>query len=192
MTLALRMLQAEHDLMLRGVEAADHAAARLERGEAVSPAMVSALMQFFSSVVHHSHRDKEEGLLFPALEEKGLSGPQECVAVVIADHQEGVAAFEEMSRAADAYCAVAPRAPAPSTGVRWARSAQQYAAAVRRHVNREEQVLFGKAKQLLTPKELESLAREFERIDERARRAGLAEVLEAFERTARELRPVRA
>jgi hemerythrin-like domain-containing protein len=189
MASAIRMLQAEHDLILRALEAADHAAWRLEHGQPVPRASLPALLQFFSYVVHHSHRDKEEGLLFSALQEKGLPDAGEWLAGLTAEHEKCLVAFKGMATAADAYCGAAT--PMPSEGLRWARLARQYTAAVRRLLSREEQLLFGNAKQALKPKELEALAKEFKRIDESAQRSGLAEIMDAFERAAWDLRIVK-
>jgi hemerythrin-like domain-containing protein len=73
-------------------------------------------------------------------------------------------------------------------GIRWAKAARRYADVMRRHICREEQVLFGNAQKILEPAETEALAREFEHIDARAHRAGLTEILDRFERAAWELR----
>jgi hemerythrin-like domain-containing protein len=58
---------------------------------------------------------------------------------------------------------------------------------MRHHIRHEEEVLFLQAEQTLSDEEQKALAREFGRLDERARRSGLEEILEGLERAAQEV-----
>jgi len=175
-------LRAEHDLILHALEATDEAAWRLERGHLLEPQILPALMQFLSFFVHRSHRDKEEELLLPALQEKGFPDDHGCIAGLLSEHAEIASLFQKMVSAAEAYRLQGQE------GLRWAQTARKYATAMRSHIWREEQMVFGEARRLLEPAESEALAREFENIDARAQRAGLTELMSRFEHATSKLR----
>ncbi len=182
MNSAIAILRAEHDLILHALEATDEAAARLEHGHPLPPDSLPALLQFLSFFVHRSHRDKEEELLLPAMQDKGFPDPDGCVGALLADHAEGAHYFQELVSAGETY-RIHGR-----DGLRLALAVRRYSAAMRRHISHEEQVLFGSARQLLAPEESDALAREFKHIDERAQRAGLTEIMDRFERAVCDLR----
>jgi branched-chain amino acid transport system ATP-binding protein len=182
MSSAIRILRQEHELIMRAVDATEAAARHLEQGRTFPPATLSALMHFFSFVAHRSHRDKEEELLFPLLRDKGLHRSEGCIGRLLAEHEENAGAFQQMVNETEA-CGNGDRGAA----MRWASAARQYAEAMRHHIRHEEEVLFLQAEQTLSEEEQKALALEFGRLDERARRSGLEEILEDLERAAQEV-----
>ncbi len=181
MSSATRILRQEHALIGRAIEVTEEFAKRLEWQQAVAPGALSSLLQFFSFFAHRSHRDKEEELLFPALREKGYWEGPGCIGVLLAEHERGASAFQEMVNLAEAY-----RTGDAAAGAVWAQAARRYAAALRQHMHREEDVLLPQAERLLSDEEQHDLAIEFQRVDNRAHRAGMDEILEEFEAVARQ------
>ncbi len=181
MSSAIRSLRKEHELIARALDVTDEFANRLERQQAVAPETLFSLLQFFSFFAHRSHRDKEEELLFPALRDKGFYEGPGCIGVLLAEHEEGASAFQHMVNAAQAY-----RGDEAAAGTAWAEAARRYGTALRQHMRREEEVLFQQAERLLSDEEQRGLAAEFERLDSRAQRAGMDEILQEFEAVAQQ------
>jgi hemerythrin-like domain-containing protein len=179
---ALDMLRAEHERMLRGTEVALAVADRLEQGERLPTGTLSALANFFSYVVHRNHRDKEDGVLFPRLSDKGFYEGQGCVGVLLNEHSESAQSFGRMLEAAEAYEHGDRNAAAT-----WTLATRQYVDELRRHIRREEDVLVPNAERQLSAADHQELIAEFKRIEERAQFAGMDEVLEDFERIAQTL-----
>jgi hypothetical protein len=67
-------LKAEHDAVNMTMKILDSICKQLEKtGEISSPDHLAQLIEFFRTFVDNCHRRKEEALLFPALEEIGVS-----------------------------------------------------------------------------------------------------------------------
>ncbi len=179
---ALRMLRAEHQTIIRMIAVNDELARRLEQGQSVPPDAIGTVMQFFSLFAYRLHRDKEEELLFPALRDKGLHEGPGCIGALLAQHEEGQAAFQEMID----YAAALGQGD-PAAGRAWALAARRYAEIFRQHIRREEEVLFMNAERVLSNADQNALAAEFRKIDERGERAGVAELLRECERVAAEI-----
>jgi hemerythrin-like domain-containing protein len=118
-------------------------------------------------------------LLFPRLRDRGLQDGEGCVDTLLAEHSETAAAFARMVSAAEAY-EHGDRGAATS----WSLATRQYVSALRRHIHREEEVLFPAAERLLSDDDHRELFGQFSRADSNAKLAGLDEVLEDFERIA--------
>ncbi len=72
MTRAIDVLRKEHDAILRMLEVTEHACEMLERGSRLPPQTLSGLPEFFRLFADGCHHGKEEDLLFPMPERKGL------------------------------------------------------------------------------------------------------------------------
>jgi len=176
------ILRGEHRRILEAADLALQVASRLERGETVPTGTLSALSNFFSYAVHRNHRDKEDTLLFPRLQDKGLKQGAGCVSALMTEHQEGAEAFARMLAAAEAY------EYGDRDAIRaWIDGARRYAAMLASHIGQEEQVLFAEAERLLTPADQQELSDALADAEGRARFVGIDEVLEDLERVRQTL-----
>lgn len=140
------ILRAEHDLILRALALLERLADRLGRGEPTDEAARQWLLDFFATFVNGCHYWKEEQHLFPALEHRGIPRPGELLDSMLADHNEG----RRLARAlSDGPCYV------QSDLVR------RYAALLRSHIQRENDVLFPVADEVLDRERQGQLAAEF-------------------------------
>jgi hemerythrin-like domain-containing protein len=169
---ATEILRKEHDAILKMLDATDEVRLRLIRGEAVASSTLDGLLEFFRLFADRCHHGKEEDLLFPLLEKKGLSRDRGPVGVMLLEHDRGRELVREMELASSASQDIAR----PS-GRRWAQAAAEYTNLLREHIAKENNVLFKMAESLLTPEEQEQLAREFERIEIEKMGAGTHERL---------------
>jgi hemerythrin-like domain-containing protein len=175
MATATQVLRHEHEAILKMVDVTERTANRLETGEPVRGEILDNLLEFFRLFVDQCHHGKEEGLLFPLLETKGIPRPEGPLGVMLAEHEMGRALVKEMVEAAAAY-----RAKTPGAGPRWAEAARKYADLLRAHINKENNVLFLVAEQVLSPAEQASLAEDFERLEVEEMGAGTHERLHAM------------
>ncbi len=159
--LATEVLRKEHDAILKMLEAAEEIATRLERKQEALPQHLGDLLEFFRLFADQCHHGKEEELLFPLLEKKGLPRQGGPIGVMLYEHDHGRALIAEMREAAEAFAAGNSEA-----GARWAHAARRYIALLREHIHKENEILFRMAEQMLSETEQAELARQFDRVEE--------------------------
>ena len=116
----------------------------LEAGADVPPEMLDAVAEFMR-VFGDEHLRKEEEYLFPSLGKRGASLDGMAIESLQRDHDRTRLLLEKMSAAAVAY-----RERRPKADRNWGRFASEYAAVLRRHINKEEEVFYPAAEELLS------------------------------------------
>jgi hemerythrin-like domain-containing protein len=157
---ATETLRSEHDAILRMLDAAEQTARRIKAGAAVSPDTLAGLLEFFKVFADRCHHGKEEDLLFPLLESKGLPNAGGPIGVMLAEHTQGRELIRRMTEAAGRY-----RAGDRAAANDWASAAGDYAVLLRAHIQKENHVLFVMAERLLTREEQERLSADFEKLE---------------------------
>ncbi|HKZ53317.1 MAG TPA: hemerythrin domain-containing protein [Candidatus Acidoferrales bacterium] len=175
MTTATTILRTEHDAILRMLDATEEVARQLDRGQRVAPETLTGLLEFFRLFADRCHHGKEEDLLFPLLEKKGLPRAGGPIGVMLHEHEQGRALVKQMADAAEAYGAGAAEA-----GGRWAEAARGYSFLLRQHIDKENNVLFVMAENLLSSTEQAELATAFEKVEEEKMGPGTHERLHAL------------
>lgn len=175
MKTATSILRQEHEAILSMLEVAEEVGRRLEQHQTVSPETLAGLLEFFRLFADRCHHGKEEDLLFPLLEKKGLPRAGGPIGVMLSEHEQGRALVQQMAATAEAY-----RQGAADAGSEWATAARRYAALLRDHIAKENNVLFLMAENLLTASEQQNLAAEFEKAEEEKLGAGTHERLHAL------------
>ncbi len=171
---ATQILRKEHEAILKMLEATERTASLLERRAKVAPETLAGLLEFFQLFADRCHHGKEEELLFPLLEEKGLPRIGGPVGVMLWEHEQGRALVAQMSASGAAY---AQGDAAAAT--RWSQAARQYASLLRDHISKENNILFVMAERLLSDSEQRELAETFERVEVEKMGAGTHERLHA-------------
>lgn len=161
MNAATTILRKEHDAILRMLDVTEEVARQLDARRPVAPERLFELLEFFRLFADRCHHGKEEDLLFPLLERKGLPRAGGPVGVMLHEHEEGRALVRRMSEAAEAF-----RGGAAGAGGHWGAAARSYSALLRDHIAKENNVLFVMAENLMTPAEQEELAAAFEKAEE--------------------------
>lgn len=157
---AVQVLRDEHEVILAMLVTLEAIAQRAETGEAVPLAVLTDLQDFFMLFADRSHHGKEEALLFPLLERKGVprvGGPVGCMLV---EHDEGRGFVRVMAQNASASAA-----GEASARRAWSEAAREYANLLRNHIWKENEVLFLMADRLLSSEEQSTLAIEFEKVE---------------------------
>lgn len=183
MATATQVLRHEHEAVLKMLDASEEAARQFEAGGRVRPQVLADLLEFFRIFADQCHHTKEEELLFPLLERKGIPRQGGPVGVMLSEHEEGRALVREMAAAAEAY-----QKGQEGAATRWSKVARTYAQLLRGHIFKENNVLFPMAEQVLTPEEQSQMAESFEKLEVERMGAGTHERLHAkMERLAAEL-----
>lgn len=172
---AVTILRKEHDAILRMLEATEEVARQFERGAQVPPETLTGLLEFFRVFADRCHHGKEEALLFPLLEKKGLPRASGPIGVMLSEHEQGRAFMRQMVEAAESY-----QEGAAEAGRRWGEAARGYVALLRQHIDKENNVLFVMAEKMLTPGEQSELAAGFAKVEEEKIGRGTHERLHAL------------
>ncbi|MCL4523184.1 MAG: hemerythrin domain-containing protein [Acidobacteria bacterium] len=155
---ATTILRQEHEAILRMLEVTTEVSRQLLAGQKVAPEILSGLLEFSKLFADRCHHGKEEDLLFPLLERKGMPRQGGPIGVMLGEHDEGRALIGTMTNA------VAPFTSGDAeAGRRWAGAAEQYAQLLREHIFKENNILFMMAERMLSDAEQKQLAAEFEK-----------------------------
>jgi hemerythrin-like domain-containing protein len=161
MTSATQILREEHETILGMIGSLEVVAHRLEAGEAIPVEILNNFTEFFVLFADRSHHGKEEDLLFPAMESKGVprvGGPLGCM---LAEHDEGRGYVRVMKEDA-AGCAQ----DEGTARNRWTNAARGYATLLRNHIWKENEILFQIAERILCSEEQADLSRQFARVQQ--------------------------
>ena len=172
---ATDILRREHDAIVRMLDVSAAVADRLSAGRRVEPEILGQLLEFFRLFADRCHHEKEEELLFPLLERKGLLRAGGPIGVMMDEHEQGRAQMGRMTAAAEAY-----RNGDPDAGRHWAGAMQRYATLLRQHIDKENQILFMLADRLMSAAEQEEMVAAFERAEIEKMGAGTHERLHAL------------
>ena len=172
---ATRVLRNEHDAILRMLDVAEETAGQLEAGKKVPGEILTGLLEFLRLFADQCHHGKEEDLLFPLMEKKGMPRDGGPIGVMLHEHEQGRALIRAMNEAAAAY-----NLGEKAAGMNWAKPALAYVALLREHIFKENNILFMMAERMLSPEEQAQLAEEFERVEKEKMGAGTHERLHAL------------
>jgi hemerythrin-like domain-containing protein len=175
MTTATEILRKEHDAILRMLDTAEAAAAQLEKGVSVPARVLDGLVEFFRLFADRCHHGKEEELLFPLLEKKGMPRRGGPIGVMLFEHEAGRDLVRRMAQAAEEH-----KTNVSGAGIRWAAAARGYIPLLRDHIAKENNVLFVMAERTLSDDEQRQLAAEFEKVETEKMGPGTHERLHAL------------
>lgn len=154
-----KRLEQEHEQLLALLAVLELITRRLLDGERPLREVEECLdlLRTFADVAHHG---KEERHLFPALIDAGLSRRSGPVAVMLLEHDAGRCELTDMSSALiELGCGVDEGAG------RFARAASRYALLLRDHIEKENDVLFPIACELLSPGAADALELGYAAVD---------------------------
>jgi hemerythrin-like domain-containing protein len=160
MRTATSTLRTEHEAIISMLDATEEAARRVDRDEPVRPEILEELLEFFRVFADRCHHGKEEELLFPALERKGMPRTGGPIGVMLFEHEQGRALIRRMSQA---VAEIAGGNPAAAKS--WAAAAREYTALLRAHIDKENNILFVMAERVFSDDEQTGLAEAFEKLE---------------------------
>ncbi len=176
MVKALEDLKHEHRLIERVLAVLERATQQLERGEEVAPDTLAQALTFVRGFADGCHHAKEEHALFPVLASKSPTIEDGPVRVLTADHEAGRKLMRDLERGIEAM-----RQGRPEGAFEARKALTTYTHMLRRHIAKEEEILFPLSEGLLTSEDAKKLEEQFERVEEEAG-AGAHERYEALVR----------
>jgi hemerythrin-like domain-containing protein len=159
---ALDELQHEHEAIGRVLSVLEGQVGRAEHGNRLNPSVLRGSLEFLRGFADRCHHGKEETGLFPLLAAKDAvleTGP---VKILSGEHEAGRHLLRELEAAIPGIEAGDPHAARDAC-----RAAALYTRMLRRHIEKENAILFNLARTLLTDEDADQLARHFTEVEER-------------------------
>ena len=150
---ATTILKEEHNVIELVLTMLESVVAAARQGESVPAEFARWSIGFFRQFADSCHHHKEEEALFPLLVRRGLPKEGGPVSVMLAEHEQGRRLIREMEAAT---------AEIPINSQRFVAAAEQYAALLRQHIWKENNVLFPMAERLLSPADDGELLKAYE------------------------------
>ncbi len=153
-------LRHEHDAVLVALRILDKVAAAVARNDERAQGDLERLLDFFRVFVDKCHHGKEEDVLFPELERRGVRRQGGPVGVMLGEHEIGrghVRAITEnlqKVRGGDSSAAAAIT-----------EHASAYRAMLQMHIQKENNVLFPMAERVVPADVAERIAEQFDAIE---------------------------
>lgn len=153
---ATEVLMQEHRVIERVLASLAQICDRIEEGEDLRPTIFLDAADIMKSFADRCHHCKEEGVLFPAMEQSGVPRQGGPIGVMLAEHAEGRRLTSELKEAAEKL--VAGDASAKSEVLR---NARDYVALLEQHILKEDRILFPMADSVIGEEERQDLAEAF-------------------------------
>jgi hemerythrin-like domain-containing protein len=161
-------LKTEHEAVKITLRILDSICNEAEKtGEISNSDHLKQLIEFFRTFVDKCHHGKEEAVLFPALEEVGVSREGGPIGVMLKEHQQGRDLVAKMNVALSQH-SEGDREAVPDL-IQYARA---YIALLTQHIDKENNVLFPMADRHLSSEKQVELWEGFETIEKEKIGAG--------------------
>lgn len=151
--------------MLKVVEAVNN---KLESGEKVEPSDLEAIVDFIQGFADACHHRKEEGALFPAMEDAGIQRQGGPIGVMLQEHEQGRGYARAMKEAIK-------HIDEPSYVEKFVENAKEYIGLLEQHIVKEDDILYPMAERYISGEEMSRLETEFDRVEREETGEGLHE-----------------
>jgi hemerythrin-like domain-containing protein len=152
------ILTDEHRLIVEVLDSLEEAADRLDSGDNVAPDFFLEAAEFVAGFADRCHHGKEEDILFVAMTARDMPQDAGPVAVMLQEHEQGRAftagfrsAAEEMKEGDEAAAADVVR------------NVYDYVNLLREHINKEDNVLFPMADQIIPADTMQAVSEKFQK-----------------------------
>lgn len=153
---ATAVLVEEHAIIERALDGAEAAIAQLRNGQGIPNGYAAWLIDFIRQFADGCHHHKEEDVLFPLLEARGVPRQGGPIGCMLHEHELGRELVRRMVVASQAQ---------PFDKTRFADALEEYTALLRQHIFKENNVLFLMAERALTPADDEQALERFRQIE---------------------------
>ena len=175
----IEILKHEHEVILMVLDAAQREAETLGATATVDAERIRKFLDFFRNFADRCHHAKEENHLFRRMIERGFPSEAGPIAVMLAEHDQGrvhlKAVEESLALASSGDASAAAKVRDHLIG---------YAELLRQHIDKENNVLYVMADQILAEQDRSALSEAFDRVEAEDMGEGTHE---KFHRLAHEL-----
>jgi len=154
------ILKEEHRAIERMLNILDRAAGQLEKQEHVPLEVLDKAIMFIQRFADGCHHQKEESLLFPAMEQKGFPRSGGPLGVMLQEHEMGRSLVSAMKKDLEAF-----GKGVMESGRELARNARKFSDLLRNHIAKEDNVLFVMADQHFSETEQSQLLERFQQVE---------------------------
>jgi len=158
--LASENLKDEHRVILRMIKILLVASDKLGKGESVSPDVFAKAVDFVRVFADRCHHGKEEGELFPLLEQRGILKHRGPIAVMLLEHEQGRLFVKGLSEALAEYEKGDMKAKSAIV-----ENARGYASLLDQHIYKEDNILYPMGDKVLSGADDRLLLEKFEGIE---------------------------
>lgn len=179
---ATDILMEEHRVIERVLTSLEIAANRLSAGQTVPMDFFLKAVDFIKNFADGCHHKKEEGILFAAMAANGMPQDSEPLSIMLEEHEQGRRLTRAMREGAERV--QGGDTPALSQVIQ---NALDYVTLLRGHIQKEDQILFPMADDVIPVGQHQQLTADFDRIEHEETGEG---VHETYHRIADELAKV--
>ncbi len=167
---ATEILKSEHEVIEGVITSIETVTRAARNGAKVNPDFYSQSADFIRGFADGCHHRKEENVLFKALEATGSPAQAGPVRVMLSEHDEGRALTQAMRQGAARW------KEGDLAGKEQAlEAADEYAALLRQHIFKENNILFPLADRIIPADRQEKVAEDFERVEHEETGEGIHE-----------------
>ena len=157
---AIDELKQEHRVIERMLAILEAAAVRVDSGQDLPTEFFPKAVDFIRKFADSCHHGKEEDNLFPSMEKRGVPKETGPIAVMLAEHEQGRAFVKGMDEAGQRFITGDKKALKVASD-----NARGYAKLLRQHIDKEDNILFRMAEQVLTDADHQGLLSKFEEVE---------------------------
>lgn len=154
-------LMKEHDAILLMLDIMKNVADRIEKDKTVDTGHLEKIIEFVKLFADKCHHGKEEGILFPEMIAKGFSAESGPIAVMLYEHTAGRSHIKSLTEHQQAYANGEAGALA-SIAV----DMRNYMNLLSSHIQKENQILFPMADNVLPAELQDQLYERYEKLEE--------------------------
>lgn len=175
-------LRKEHDAILAMLGVLEKVCQRFETRQEVDPTHLKQIVEFFQVFADKCHHGKEENHLYPAMEAAGVPREGGPIGLMLTEHDTGRGFVKQMHEAGEKY-AKGER----EQGAAFAENGRNYLWLLSQHIEKENNILYPMAVQVLPQAKQDELLDGFEQFEQE--QIG-AERHEAFHQLIHELQDI--
>lgn len=157
---ATQILMDEHRVIEQVIDSLESGARLLQEGRPVRPGFFIDATDFIKGFADGCHHKKEEGVLFIAMNAHGVPVQGGPIGVMLAEHEQGRIYTRGIIEAAQRL-----ETGDQSTILEIVQNALGYAALLRQHIYKEDNILFPMASQVIPASLQEKVMDDFERVE---------------------------
>lgn len=161
-------LMNEHRVIERMLEILTKASNRLEKGQDIDSELYVDAVDFLKNFADKCHHTKEEKLLFEKMMERGVSGEVGPIAVMMREHQDGRAHVKSLDK-------LSKEKMSKTTREGLIKSSRAYVDLLSKHIQKEDNVLYPLANQILDKDDQKELEKGFKEVEEKVMGPGVHE-----------------
>lgn len=159
---AIDTLKNEHRAIEVVLNTMEKAAKALDAGKDVDPALIEECVDFVAGFADRCHHIKEEQILFPYLQKRGIAREGGPIGYALHDHDEARKLVKSIRENIGKW-----RAGSSEARKNLAESLKSYTTLLKNHIIKEDSILFEAAEAVLTPEDNVRLSKEFEEMEEK-------------------------